>query len=189
MPVRSFVARKSLGFVLVGMLGLAAGCQAADTLSGIGGIGGGQQAPREGQITEAELLGYCPAITIRQGDAVLDSYQRGGQDDPSKLIYRATITDSTRSCTYQSGQTYMNIALAGRIVPGPAGTVGNLRTPIRVSVFEDTQQIYSQVHNFEVAVTDTIGATQFIFTDNNFSMPNPTRRNIRIVVGYEKVGS
>lgn len=189
MPVSSFVARKSAGLVLIGLLGLAAGCQASDTLGGIGGIGGGQPAPREGQITEVELLGYCPSVTIRQGDAVLDSYQRGGQDDPSRLVYRATITDSSRSCTYQSGQTFMTIAVAGRIVPGPAGTVGNLRTPIRVSVYEDTQQIYSQVHNFEVSVTDTIGATQFIFTDTSFSMPNPTRRNIRVLIGYEKGAS
>lgn len=185
MRVGSFLARKSAGFAVVALLGVVAGCQASDTL---GGLGGGQSTPPPGQITQAELLGYCPSVGVRQADAVIDSYQRGGQDNPSKLIYRATINDATRSCTYQNGQTYMTIAIAGRVVPGQASAVGNMRMPIRVTVYEDTQQIYTQLHQYDVAISDTIGATQFVFSDSSFSMPNPTRRNIRVVIGYEKAG-
>lgn len=185
MRVGSFLAGKSAGFAGAALLGIVAGCQAGDTL---GGLGGGRATPPPAQVTQAELLGYCPSVAVRQADAILDSYQRGGQDDPSRLIYRATLNDATRSCAYRDGQTHMTIAIAGRVVPGKASTVGNMRMPIRISVYEDTQQIYSQLHNYDVAIGDTIGATQFVFSDSSFSMPNPTRRNIRVIVGYEKAG-
>lgn len=165
------------------MLGVASGCQVGETL---GGLGGGRSSPPPGAVTQEELIGYCPSVTVRQSDAILDSYQRGGQDDATKLIYRATINDATRSCTYQGGQTAMTIAVAGRVVPGQAGTVGTMRLPIRISVYQDNQQIHSQVHNYDAAIADTIGATQFIFTDNSFSMPNPTRRNVQVIIGFEK---
>jgi hypothetical protein len=67
----------------------------------------------------------------------------------------------------------MTIAIAGKIVPGPLGSVGTINLPLRIQVAQGSGMIYEQVHDFQVAVTDTAGATQFLFTDSSFSMPTP----------------
>ena len=54
-----------------------------------------------------------------------------------------------------------------------------------MTVYQDTQEIHSQVVNHQVSVADNIGATQFIFNYTNFSMPTPATRNVRAVVGFE----
>jgi len=112
--------------------------------------------------------------------------QRGGDGDATKLAYRAGITDTTRSCTYGSGTLGMTIGIAGRIIPGPVGTTGAVRLPIRVSVYQDTTEIHSQRFEHDVMVADTIGATQFLFVDKSFSMPAPTTRNVRVIVGFDE---
>lgn len=191
MAVRLFDRRKLAGFAAAGFILAVAGCQSSDPLGAlnIGGRGGGEQqqaAAPDGRITAEELRGYCPPVSIRTTGAVHTSYQRNAQDDPSALVYQASLSDVTRSCTYEGGMTSMTIAAAGRVVPGPQGTAGSITVPIRVSVFRDTEQILSQVHNHQIAVADIAGATQFVFTDTSVSIPNPTARNIRVLVGFEE---
>jgi len=188
----AFVRLKSAGLAAACVALALSGCQTGDTLGAlnIGGIGGGGQSqqPPAGQetITAAELMAYCPAVTLAADDAVLNSYQRGGEGDASKLAYRAAITDTTRSCTYGGGMTAMTIGIAGRLIPGPAGSIGTVRLPLRITVYQDTSEIHTQRFDHDVAVADTAGATQFIVVDRNFSMPNPTSRNVRVIVGFEQ---
>lgn len=188
--VREFVRSKRAGLSALGLALALAGCQSGDTLGAlnIGGGGGEQRQPPAGQetITVQELLAYCPAISLSADKAVLNSYQRGGDGDATKLVYRAGITDTTRSCNYGVGTMAMTIGIAGRVIPGPAGTTGPVRLPIRVAVYQDTAEIYSQRFEHEVMVGDTVGATQFMFVDKSFSMPNPTSRNVRVIVGFDE---
>jgi hypothetical protein len=79
----------------------------------------------------------------------------------------------------------MTIGLAGRVIPGPAGSAGTVRLPLRITVYQDTSEIHSQRIDHDVAITDTAGATQFMLVDRSFSMPNPTSRNVRVVVGFD----
>ena len=188
--VRGFVRLKPAGLSAPG-LGLAlafalSGCQSGDTLGALN-IGGGQNQPPAEQetVTVEELRAYCPAITLADDRAVHDSYQRGGDGDASKLVFRAAITEATRSCTYGNGMLGMAIGVAGRVIPGPSGTPGAVRLPIRIAVYQDTAEIYSQRIEHDVAVDDTAGATQFIVVDRNFSMPSPTSRNVRVLVGFD----
>lgn len=191
--VREFVRLKLAGLSALGLVLALSGCQSGDTLGALN-IGGGRGQPQvetqppAGQetITVQELLAYCPAVSLAERDAVLNSYQRGGDGDPAKLNYRAAIVDTTRSCTYGGGMTAMTIGLAGRLIPGPAGTPGTVRLPLHIRVFQDTTEIHSQRFDHEVTIADTAGATQFIVVDRNFSMPNPTSRNVRVVVGFDE---
>ena len=186
MAVHVFARRgRFTGGVLLALAALA-GCQSGDRLGALD-LGGGarSQDQQTDQINVQELLAYCPQITLRLEDAIRDTYARGGEGDPAKLIQRASITEATRSCSFNGGTMSIDIAVAGRIVPGPVGSAGTVRLPLRVTVTRDLEEIYSQQHIQEVAVTDTAGATQFLFTDSSFSMPNPTARNIRVFVGID----
>jgi hypothetical protein len=190
--VREFVRFGSAGLPARGVvLGLAlalSACQSGDKLGALN-IGGGGQSPASAEqetVTVEELTAYCPAITLGENRAVRNSYLRGGEGDAAKLVYRAAIMDTTRSCTYAGGNTSMTIGIAGRVIPGPAGTTGTVRLPLRLTVYQDTAEIHSQRFEHEVAITDTVGATQFVVIDRNFSMPNPTSRNVRVIVGFEE---
>lgn len=177
---------KTAVFALAGLALALAGCQSGNPLGALD-LGGGQQQPQErqpGQLTTDELLAYCPSVSMRERNAVFDSFQRGGDGDPSKLVYRASLSDSTRTCTYADGMLSMTVVVAGRVVPGPAGSVGNVQLPLRVTVYRDTEIIDDRTLGQQVAIADTAGATQFILTDSAITMPNPQARNIRVLVGF-----
>ncbi len=87
--------------------------------------------------------------------------------DPAKIIYQASITDVTRDCSRANGQLTMKIAVAGKVVPGPMFAPGTITMPIRIAVMHGTEVLYSQMHPYQVQVTDPSAATQFVFTDPN----------------------
>lgn len=186
-PFMEFVRLKLASLAALGLALSLSGCQSGDALGALK-IGGGQGQQQEGRetITAGELLAYCPPVTLDADSAVLNSYQRGGDGDASKLIYRAAITDMTRSCTYGGGMTNITVGIAGRVIPGPVGTAGALRLPVRIKVYQDTTEIHSQRIEHDVNIADIAGATQFMLVDREFSMPNPTSRNIRVIVGFDE---
>lgn len=174
---------------MVGVTLAVAGCQSGDTLGALRlpGTGGGQAAQppaQDGRISAEELVAFCPQVTIREANSIYRTYQRGGQDDPSKLTLQATMTESTRSCTYGNGMLGMTIAVAGRVVPGPAGGAGTVTLPVRVRVAQGADVIHDQTYNQQVVLADTIGATQWVFTDSSYSMPQPSQTNVRVFVSF-----
>ena len=171
MMFRGFKGKK-YGFALLGFV-LLAGCQSGNPLGSLNRAPQQQPQPSAEGVTASELRAFCPNVTLRENTAYYTTYQGGAQGEASKVIYQASITDVTRSCSYQGGVMGMTIAVAGKIVPGPLGSVGTINLPLRIQVAQGTGMIYEQVHDFQVAVTDTAGATQFLFTDSSFSMPTP----------------
>lgn len=183
-----FDGRRLAGLALMGGILALAGCQSGDVANALnisGGSSTSQPAAATDEITVQELQGYCPAVTLRDTDIAYDSYARGGANDPTKLAFRASLTDTTRACRYDGTTMGMTVALAGRVVPGPAGSVGAVRLPVKITIMRDAEVIYSQNYNHEVMLADTIGATQFILTDANISIPLPSARNIRVFAGFE----
>lgn len=182
-----FARRTSaLGGVLFAMAALA-GCQSGNGPGALdlGGLGAGKpsQEQSDDKLNVRELLAFCPPVTLRADQSISNVYARGGDGNPEKLIRRSWVTDATRTCDFNNGVMAMKIAVAGRIVPGPAASVGTIEVPIRVTVVQGTEEIYSKQHLHQVAIADTAGATQFMFIDSGFSMPNPTTRNIRVFIG------
>jgi hypothetical protein len=80
----------------------------------------------------------------------------------------------------------MNVAAAGRVVPGPLAKAGTVTMPIRVAVTLGDQVLYSQLHQHKVQVADTSTATQFVFNDPNVSVPAPSAKNYQVFVGYDE---
>lgn len=169
-----------LGATTFAILGTAilAGCQQGVSNSG--------NTPVDGQIRESELRAYCPRPALRDGTAYHQTYERGGQDDPTRLIYQAVISDTTRTCQFNEGSGTINVVAAGRIIPGPKGRAGAVTLPIRVVAMRGDQVLYSKQINHTVNVTDTAGATQFFLSDPNVVIPGGIDRGVQVVVGFDE---
>ena len=162
----------------------AAGCQSSD-VPGALDVNSGNTAEKQIEtITTDELRAYCPQVTLRSGTAYFNTYERGGDDDRQRIIYQASITDVTRSCTYAPGTLTMNVAVAGRVVPGPKGSAGEIAMPIRIVVVQGSDVLYSQLHKHTVNVG--AAGTQFVFTDPAVTIPLPQERNIIVYAGYDE---
>lgn len=167
-----------------GFLFLAAGCQSNDAATTLDS--GAAPAAPEGKILQSELLAYCPQVTLRQGTAYFSTYERGGQDDPAKVIFQASIGEVTRSCTRSGGMVTINVAAAGRIVPGPLGKAGSVTMPIRVVVVRGSEVLYTKLHRYQVQVASANAATQFMFNDPAVVIPEPPEQNVEIFAGFDE---
>jgi hypothetical protein len=198
MVFRSFNGRFLAGVALSGFMLAVAGCQSGD--KSVLGVGGDQQAKVDTRIKASELLAYCPAVTLRDGTAYFNTYAKGGkkakqadpeaaadeQDASADIVYQAAITDVTRDCSRNAGTLTMRVAVAGKVVPGPKGSAGTINMPIRVVVVHGTDVLYSQLHQHKVQVSDMSTATQFLFTDANVVIPEPTARDYQVYAGYDE---
>ena len=182
MKFRVSNSRVLAGIALSGFMLAVAGCQSGD--SGAARMAGDAPPPPNEKILESELRAYCPVVTLREGTSFFRTYEGKAQDDPRKLIHQASIADVTRNCTRADGMLTMNVALAGRVVSGPAGKPGTITMPIRVAVVEGDKVLYSQLHKHQVQVG--AGATQFVFNDPNVTIPDPAEQNVRVFVGYDE---
>ncbi|TWG89666.1 hypothetical protein L598_000800001300 [Mesorhizobium sp. J18] len=160
-----------------------AGCQSGST-AGPGAAA--SQAGGEEQVRESELRAYCPRLMLREGTAYYTTYQRGGEQDPTKVIYQAAITEVTRKCSYTANGATMTVAAAGKVVPGPLGSAGAITMPVRVAVVRGDQVLDSRLHQYTVQVADTAGATQFIFNDPNVLIPAPVDSSVQVFVGFDE---
>jgi hypothetical protein len=181
-----FLARFGfLGFMLA-----VAGCQSGDSTSVLGVGDSSDSAPKtapEGKVLQSELRAYCPPVTLREGTAFFSTYEKKGDADPTKLMYQSSISAVTRSCSYGGGMITMNIAVAGRVVPGPVATDGSVTMPIRIVVSDASgAPLYSQLHKYEVSVSKASGATQFVFNDPNVTFAQPAPGTVQVFAGYDE---
>ena len=167
------------GFALACFMLAAAGCQSGDS-----GRAAADGKPPEGKVLESELRAYCPRITLREGTAFFNTYVKGGEDDPTKLVYQAAISDVTRSCTRAGGMLTMHVAVAGKVVPGPAGKAGSMAMPIRIVVLRGEEVLYSELHKHQVSVGNA--STQWVFNYPNVTIPIPAEENIQVFAGYDE---
>lgn len=138
------------------------------------------------RISETELRAYCPNVVLREGTAFFGSYEKGGDKDASRLIFQATLSDTTRACQYGSGTTILDVAAAGRVVPGPKFRAGTYTLPIRVAVVQGGAVLYSKLHKQAITLNASNTATQFVFNDKGISIPNPEKRDVQIFVGFDE---
>jgi len=172
------------GLLLLGALALA-GCQSGASDSGIAGVDATAPPPPDGKITQSELTAFCPTISIREGTAAYNTYAKGGDQDPTQIIYQASIADATRQCNRSDGQMAINVAIAGRVVPGPLGQAGAITMPIRVAVTVGGQVAFSELYNHQATV-DGSAASQFLFKPPLITIPIPPDRGARIYVGFDE---
>ncbi|MBS9719795.1 hypothetical protein JYU29_03730 [Tianweitania sp. BSSL-BM11] len=169
------------GSLVMGLALFAAGCQSSDNPT--------RNVPdvvKPPAVRESELRAYCPGVSLREGTAYFSTYQKGGDGDASKVIYQASLTDTTRACTYDGENVTIKVAAAGKVVPGPAVRPGTITMPIRVAVVRGSEVLYSKLHQQQVPVSNTNAATQFMFTDPAITIPMPPQRNVSIFVGFDE---
>lgn len=162
---------------------VVAGCQSTDT-AGLFNLGRGEE--RKPTVTAAELRAFCPHVALREGTAFYNTYTRDGKDDPTKIVHQASLTEVTRSCSFAGGAMTITVAAAGRVVPGPAAQAGTATLPIRVAVLRGEEILYSQLHQYPVAIAGGAGATQFVFTDPSVSLLTAADRGVRVYVGFDE---
>ncbi|MER8758679.1 hypothetical protein NKH69_23930 [Mesorhizobium sp. M0976] len=215
MAFHSFNGRFVAGLALTGFMLAAAGCQSSDNgILGFGKKDTTPPPPPDPKVLSSQLQAYCPKVTLRDGTAFFNIYAKSGPkpkkktnvaaedaqaaqpaadaagvdqpDDSAKIIYQASITDVTRDCSRANGSLSMKIAVAGKVVPGPMFAPGTITMPIRIAVMHGTEVLYSQLHSYQVQVTDPSSATQFVFTDSNVVVPEPTARDYQAFAGYDE---
>lgn len=163
-----------------------AGCQ-----SGGGGfLGMGERAqnkPTEdlARVTDLELRAYCPRLVVPENKAVFRSYARGGEGDPTKLVLQASLTDSTRACTYGDGTLTFNVAVAGRIVTGPAAAGGSVNLPVRITVRQGDAVLFDKVVQQAANAQPAAPAAQFVINEPAIVIPAPTTRTIQVLAGFD----
>lgn len=173
------VSRKLLS---VSLLALVAGCNSSTPTSGLTSAAPGAQADAAVPVVQA----FCPPVVMREETAVYRSYGRGGQDDPEKLVYQASLADATRQCTANESTITINVVAQGRVVAGPAVTAGQITLPVLVEVVDGDNVIYSQTVSFPVDLPAT--GTQFIFSKPDVQIPNAeggASRFTRVRLGFD----
>ncbi|MFN7027447.1 MAG: PilZ domain-containing protein [Pseudorhizobium sp.] len=174
------VTRKLLS---VSLLALVASCNSPSPTTGLSSAATAQ--------TEAApvVQAFCPPVVMREETAVQRSYARGGQDNPERLAYQASLADATRQCTANESTITINVVAQGRVVAGPAVTPGQITLPVLVEVVDGDSVIYSQKVSFPVELP--AAGTQFIFSKADVQIPNAqggASRFTRVRVGFDVAG-
>jgi hypothetical protein len=162
------------------------------SILGIGAKNNDAPPPPSDTITEAELRAYCPNVELREGTAISTKYEKGGaptettEADPSKVIHQASLSEVSRSCSYEGDGLTMNVAVTGKLVPGPKAVAGSVSLPIRVAVTSNDAVLYSQLTQFPLNIDPLTGAATFVFNDPNVVLPKPTERSYRVFIGFDE---
>jgi hypothetical protein len=149
----------------------------------------GQTNSGSGAATEptgAYVAGKCPQVVIRDEGAVFRTYANGAKDDREKLIYQASLAQGTRQCTSDGTSLGITIAVQGRLVAGPLGGPGAVTLPIRVSVMDGENVLYSDVTKFEASIPQGETTAQFLFSDNKISVAGGSGGFVSLYVGFDQ---
>ena len=172
------VARSLLS---VSILAVLAGCNSSSPTSGLSA-----GAPAAEAAVTPVVQAFCPPVVMREEGAVHRAYARGGQDNPEKLLYQASLADATRQCTANESTITINVVAQGRVVAGPVATPGQVSLPVLVEVVDGENVIYSQKVAFPVEVPT--GGAQFIFSKADVQIPNAqggASRFTRVRLGFD----
>ncbi|MEX0409040.1 hypothetical protein ABGN05_25695 [Aquibium sp. LZ166] len=184
----SRIARSGAGITGLVMTMALAGCQSGAGGLGLGLGGGGkpQDTAQQEKYNADELRAYCPRVTLQSGTAFYNSFEKGAEGDRDRIVYQASISEVTRSCSYGAGTMTITVAAAGKVVPGPVAKDGTITMPIRVAVVRGEEVLYSKLHQYQTAIAAVSPATQFVFTDPNATIPTPDGHNIQVLIGFDE---
>ncbi|WP_178111499.1 PilZ domain-containing protein [Rhizobium skierniewicense] len=170
----------------ISLLAVLAGCNSSNPSDSM------SVNPPAAQAVAPVVQANCPTITILDGTAVRRVYAGGAKDDASKLVYQASLSDTTRSCSMSEATLTVNVLAQGRLVPGPLSKPGRITLPIRVTVKDGDGEIFSQVTNFPVDLPAGDAGTQFIFNNPNVAIPNApggASRQTNVFISFDEGGA
>lgn len=173
----------SRGILAASLLMLLSGCNAGNP-GGVLGSAADKPAATPAVNAAAAVQGFCPPITLRDGTAYHRVYAKGAKDDPAKVVYQASLADTTRSCTRSETTLTISAMVQGRLVAGPEGKPGQFNLPIRVAVTEGEKVVFSELTQFPVTMTDVAQATQFVFT-KDVTVPGEIGGLTKVHIGFD----
>lgn len=128
----------------------------------------------------------CNRVEVREGTEVLRTYDGGGQGDPNRLRWQATVVSAERECRSFADSVEYRVGISGRVVVGPRGGPGTFAVPVRVALVRGgTQVIQSKLVRASVTITD--GPALFSLVEE-FSLPRAptdTLDGVQILVGFD----
>jgi hypothetical protein len=136
--------------------------------------------------TAQVVQGACPQIYMKDADAIYRSYAGGARTgDAEKLAYQASIANYTRQCTLNETNLTMTVVAQMRVLAGPAGNSGNVTLPVRITVLDGEDVLYSEVTNFPANVSST-AATQVLFRKDGIKLPVGSGALVRVNIGFDQ---
>ncbi|WP_457582526.1 hypothetical protein [Ensifer canadensis] len=163
----------------ISFLAVLAGCNKTQSGGAID-AGGSAAAP-----TPAVVQAACPQVILREGTSSFRTYAKGGKDDPTKVIYQASLADTTRQCVLSETAMTVTVVVQGRVVSGPAGGPGKVTMPIRVAATDEDKTLYSELVQHVVEIPAN-GSTQFVFTKADVTLPAGAGSNATVFVGFDE---
>ena len=186
---RSMSGRFLAAFALAGFMLAVAGCQSGDSGSVLG-FGGKEQkaeAGRRPRSWRATCLAYCPQVTLREGTGFFNTYAKGGEDDPAKLIYQASISDVTRSCTTrQRHADHEGRASPGASFPGPPARPAPSTMPIRIAVMRGERGALLAAARVPGGDSAPPAQPSSSSTTRMSAYPIPAERSLQVFAGFDE---
>ncbi|MCP2154646.1 UNVERIFIED_ORG: hypothetical protein J2740_000646 [Rhizobium nepotum] len=170
------------------LLAVVAGCNSSNPSDSLAVNPPAAQANAVAPVVQAN----CPTVTVLDANAVHRVYAGGAKDDPQKLAYQVSLSDTTRSCTANETTLTVNVLAQGRLVPGPMSKPGRVTVPIRVTVKDGDGEIYGETTNFAIDVAAGGAGTQFIFNNDHVAIPNGpggAPRSVSVYIGFAEQGA
>ena len=171
---------------LVSLVTLAA-CKSSGTSNVLESAKKSKKATDE-EITD--LRAYCPKTTIHAGTETMRVYAKGitkeSENAGKSLRFQATIQEVVRECNYIAETLAMRVGIAGKVINGPTGEVGQLELPIRVAVTRGDDVLYSQLHKIPSNIEPGRTFATFRFVDEAVNIDKPENQNILIRVGFDE---
>lgn len=170
----------------ISLLSIVAGCNSSTPSDAL--AVNPPSAPAVSPVVQAN----CPTVTILDTDAIYHVYAGGAKDDQSKLVYQASISDTTRSCSMNADTLTVNVLAQGRLVPGPLAKPGRVNLPIRVTVKDGSGETFSELTSFAIDVPAGAAGTQFIFNNDHVAIPNGpggAPKSANVYISFDKPGA
>lgn len=152
--------------VAASVLAILAGCSSSGQTDA---LEVSQSAP---QSVTPVVQANCPQVSILDDQAVYRIYSGGAKGNAEKLMYQASLGDSTRACTMNGDTLTVHVMAQGRIVPGPMGKPGPVEVPIRVTVRDGDGEVFTNVMRVPVEILAGGAGNQFLYSNNNVTIPN-----------------
>ena len=183
----------SRGVLVVSLMMALGGCNASSLGSSLG-LSSPETAAQPAvqpamQVAESGagqpvVQGFCPQISLRDGTSFYRTYAKAKSEDPKDVVFQASLADMTRSCARTESTLTITALLQGRLISGPQGKAGSINLPIRVTVIDGEQQVYSEVESYAVALADVNQPTQFVYS-RQIPVPGTVSNLTRVYVGFD----
>lgn len=133
---------------------------------------------------------YCPPIQLQSDTYLIMKFARGKENDPSGLLYQATVEEWARSCKPEgSDQTRIKVGLSGHVTPGPAWEGGEVILPVRVAVLspeEGAAPLQSELITIPVTLGTGVPSEAWTMIEDNFVVPR--NEAMKVVFGFDEGG-